>query len=500
MKKTRKVLTILLVLSLIIGSLSFVNAATDKLNISKGTRQGDIVTFTITLPQGGGLNGDANDNGRVDEYKDYEAVDSDGVTRPAYEDYNVDAYLIQGYVAKINSEDELNMLLADYNLDGSVDIADVVGMNTEKELLKNPITLNGTLAESSTYKMSKNSDGTYKVQVTIPSEEDGTIGITVKQRVFKYSSTVANEEISSDLLTVSKDDNYELNIKISDGIKEGNKVTFKIDMPKDTGLQGDVNGDGKVDSEDIQLLQDFLLGKEVGEEFNSVLADCVNDGVLNVFDLSILRRIVLYNSDDDKTNDSIKLNGTLAENSTYELVKDQDGSYKIIVTIPENAEEGTIGVTVDKETFKTADKKVNKELVSNLFDLAKNQNDNSEEFKVIDKKEQDLGDGKVKVTITVNKELDKDKIPEGWELSEDGKSISKVMDKGKTEEITLVAKDGSTLKYSVVAGSTLEDEKDETTANTKIPQTGVRNTMLLVIAGIAIAGTVVFVRSRKMLK
>ena len=459
MKKTRKVLTILLVLSLIIGSLSFVNAATDKLNISKGTRQGDIVTFTITLPQGGGLNGDANDNGRVDEYKDYEAVDSDGVTRPAYEDYNVDAYLIQGYVAKINSEDELNMLLADYNLDGSVDIADVVGMNTEKELLKNPITLNGTLAESSTYKMSKNSDGTYKVQVTIPSEEDGTIGITVKQRVFKYSSTVANEEISSDLLTVSKDDNYELNIKISDGIKEGNKVTFKIDMPKDTGLQGDVNGDGKVDSEDIQ-----------------------------------------YNSDDDKTNDSIKLNGTLAENSTYELVKDQDGSYKIIVTIPENAEEGTIGVTVDKETFKTADKKVNKELVSNLFDLAKNQNDNSEEFKVIDKKEQDLGDGKVKVTITVNKELDKDKIPEGWELSEDGKSISKVMDKGKTEEITLVAKDGSTLKYSVVAGSTLEDEKDETTANTKIPQTGVRNTMLLVIAGIAIAGTVVFVRSRKMLK
>ncbi len=42
------------------------------------------------------------------------------------------------------------------------------------------------------------------------------------------------------------------------------------------------------------------------------------------------------------------------------------------------------------------------------------------------------------------------------------------MDKGATEEITLVAKDGSTLTYNVLAGG------DKTQAPTKIPQTGVK--------------------------
>ncbi|HBC84399.1 MAG TPA: hypothetical protein DCZ30_02895 [Clostridiales bacterium] len=34
----------------------------------------------------------------------------------------------------------------------------------------------------------------------------------------------------------------------------------------------------------------------------------------------------------------------------------------------------------------------------------------------------------------------------------------------------------------------------------KIPQTGITNTIIFVVAGIAIVGTVVFIRSRKMLK
>lgn len=112
---------------------------------------------------------------------------------------------------------------------------------------------------------------------------------------------------------------------------------------------------------------------------------------------------------------------------------------------------------------------------------------------MIDKKDEDLGDGKVKVTITVNKELDPDKLPEGWTLGEDGKLIWKVMDEGATEEITLVAKDGSTIKYTVTVG-------DKTTAPGTIPQTGVRNTIIVVVAAIAIIAIVVFVRSRKMLK
>lgn len=506
MKNTKRIVSILLVIILIIGGLSVVNAveseifsdkidedkiADETLTISKGVINKNVVTYTITLPQGG-LRGDANNNGRVDEYKDFEKVDKDGIHRDEKKDYNVDTYLIEGYCAMINKENELNMLLADYNLDGTVNVADVVAMQNDKEFLKDPITLKGSLAEYSSYKMSKNSNGTYKVEVTTPEDKTGTIGITVKRGLFKHSETKVYDEESSSVLEI---ESYDLSIKINDGIKEGNKVTFKIDAPKGTGLKGDINNDGKVDVEDIKVLQDFLLGKETEGEFNDTLADCYNDGKIDTFDMIILKRIVSNNSDDDKTNDSILLNGTLAKDSTYELVKDADGSYKIVVTIPENATTGTIGVKLQGSVMKTTNAKVNKEVSSSEFDLSKK--DDSNKFKVIDEKQENTADGKVKVTITVNKELDKDKLPEGWTLSEDGKSISKVMNKDEEFKLTLVAKDGSTLEYSGVAKIT---NGDKTTATGKIPQTGVKNTIIFVVAGIAVIGTVVFVKSRKMLK
>ena len=578
MKKTRRIVLILLVIILMLGGLSVVNAAenqkfasgyiaTENLTISNGVRNGNVVTYTITLPASeGGLRGDANNNGRVDEYKDYDAVDEDGVKRPELKDYNVDAYLITGYCAMINKADELNMLLADYDLSGDVNIADVTTMLQDTELLKNPITLEGSLAKDSTYKMSKNSNGTYKVEVTIPTDKSGTIGITVKTGVFKHSKTEVYDEQSSTVLSV---ESYDSSIKINDGIKEGNKVTFKIDAPKGTGLKGDINNDGKVDVEDIKILQDFLVGKDTTGEFNNTLADCYTDGKLDTFDMVILKRIVTKNSDDDKTNDSIVLNGTLAKDSTYELVKDADGSYKIVVTIPENATTGTIAVKLQESVMKTTNVKVNKEISSNEFDLSKK--DDSNKFKVVDEKQENTSDGKVKVTITVNKELDKDNLPSGWDLSEDGKTISKVMEDGKKEELTLVSKDGEKIKYNVNAellkvveqkgedagngkikvtitvnkeldknqipegwtlsedGKTIskvmnKDEEfkvtlvakdgskleysgvakitngDKTTATGKIPQTGVGNTIIFVVVDIAIIGTVVFVKSRKMLK
>lgn len=140
----------------------------------------------------------------------------------------------------INKADELNMLLADYDLSGDVNISDVTGMLQDTELLKNPIILEGSLAKDSTYKMSKNSNRTYKVEVTIPTDKSGTIGITVKTGVFKHSKTEVYDKQSSTVLAV---ESYDSSIKINDGIKEGNKITFKIDAPKGTGLKGDINND-----------------------------------------------------------------------------------------------------------------------------------------------------------------------------------------------------------------------------------------------------------------
>lgn len=498
MKKTKKIISILLMIILMIGSLSFVNATeSNDLIISKGVKEGNVVTFTITLPEGGGLNGDANDNGRVDEYKVFEGF-NDG------EEYNIDAYLIIEYCIQKKTEEDLNVLLADYNLDGTVDSSDVVGMNREKELLKNPIALKGTLAQDSTYEMSKNPDGTYKVQVTIPTDKDGTIGITVKERVFKLSSTVGNKESSSELLNISANATHDLSIKINDGVKQGNKVIFKIDLPENTVLRGDVDLNGKVEAGptedddgnnipidkqtgDVVTINRFLISNANNPltEQQKKAADAYVDGIIDDKDKIAIVGIV------NGTTPQLKLIGTLASKSKGTIVRDDNNKFYVEVTIPEDSKEGTIGVTLLKNTFMFDIGKGSSEISSNLFDLSST----TEEFKVIDvvKDPKTENAEKVKVTITVNKELDPTKLPNGWTLSEDGKSIWKVMDKGTSEDLTLVGKDGSTLKYTVTAG-------DKTTAPGKIPQTGITNTIIVVVAGIAIVGTVIFIRSRKMLK
>lgn len=73
---------------------------------------------------------------------------------------------------------------------------------------------------------------------------------------------------------------------------------------------------------------------------------------------------------------------------------------------------------------------------------------------VVDSKgDEILENGKIKVSITTNKELNSEKIPEGWSLSEENKNIIyKEMDKDSIEKVSLIEKDGATLEYIVIAG------------------------------------------------
>lgn len=175
-----------------------------------------------------------------------------------------------------------------------------------------------------------------------------------------------------------------------------------------------------------------------------------------------------------------------------------DGKVKVTITVnkeldPDKIPEGwTLGddkKSISKEFDKNGKEDVvltdkDGNTIKQTVEVSNIKDKDGEEFKVINKTEEDQGNGKIKITITVNKELDPNNLPSGWTLGEDGKSIWKVMNKGVIEELTLVAKDGSKINYTVGT----------------IIQAGVNNTILIVIAAIAIVGTVVFVKSRKVLK
>ena len=268
----------------------------------------------------------------------------------------------------------------------------------------------------------------------------------------------------------------------------------------------------------LDLPQIFILAKQ-----NKLVTTNETFSVENAKLSEDSTKVIITKESIEKGNNSVKLGNGNANGTTvtyvlaFEVVDvkkepDTENADKVKVTITVNKELDPTKIP-DGWTLSEDKKSISKEFDKNgkedvtltdkdgntikqtveVSNIKDGNGDNKEEFKVINKTEEDQGNGKIKVTITVNKELDPSKIPDGWTLSEDGKSIWKVMDKGASEDLTLVAKDGSTIKYTVTAG-------DKTTAPGKIPQTGVKNTIIVVVAGIAIVGTVVFIRSRKMLK
>lgn len=504
MKKTKKVLAITIVLMLILGCISLTNAfefsnkdkLTDGVTIVEREREKNVLTYKFNLPSDTYLRGDVNDDGVVDD------KDEDMLTK-----YNAQSVTI----------DKINAVASDYNGDNTISISDVValgqaikesatltdeGLNIllnnqtyTAEQIKNlnvnldavaaqtPIRLIGTLADKSKAVLKKK-DGKFYAEVTLPENtNDGTIGIVLVPGVFINKDKKVNKFVSSGVKKYSA-------LTISNGIKEGNKVTFKISSPKKIVLKGDVNSDCKIDESDLVLLGDYLVKRVDADKIDALASDVILDDVLNVFDKTALRGMI-----NDPTKRGIALEGDLADKSSFELKKNSDGSYSVVVTLPEDATTGKVKVVIKDTTFNFEDLSENHYATSPEFDLSKpSDNNQTEELKVIEQKDEKQSDGKIKVTVIVNKELDKDKLPNGWTISEDGKSITKSMNKDEKEEIELVAKDGSKVKYTVIAGAKLnndETKKDDTTAPTNHPQTGASNVMLFVIAGIALFSIVI---------
>ena len=57
---------------------------------------------------------------------------------------------------------------------------------------------------------------------------------------------------------------------------------------------GDLNGDGITDKSDVIMFQDFLSGKEGFKNMSWQAVDLNNDGILNVIDLTLLKRQLIY--------------------------------------------------------------------------------------------------------------------------------------------------------------------------------------------------------------
>ncbi|MGN1086634.1 MAG: dockerin type I repeat-containing protein, partial [Porcipelethomonas sp.] len=63
------------------------------------------------------------------------------------------------------------------------------------------------------------------------------------------------------------------------------------ETPVVTDISGDVNADGKFNISDIVMLQKWLLG--IGDLTDWKAADLYKDDIINVYDLSLMRRMLI---------------------------------------------------------------------------------------------------------------------------------------------------------------------------------------------------------------
>lgn len=81
------------------------------------------------------------------------------------------------------------------------------------------------------------------------------------------------------------------------GVTSGEPVQFEVfEAPAEPKyLEGDINLDGVADSQDLQLLQDYLQCKSTFTKEQFEVADLNLDGVCNIFDFNMLKKLLLQN-------------------------------------------------------------------------------------------------------------------------------------------------------------------------------------------------------------
>ena len=178
-----------------------------------------------------------------------------------------------------------------------------------------------TEEESKTEVLQKIQPSKTEVSKTEISKPEGKIEISVSERskVSVKEPKVYDYTIASDVYEISEDVIYiPQGTTVADfkkGMKYGDcKITFtnhneksvtsgqmgtgwRIDFSGDgtvsyyTVVQGDVTGEGNINSRDIYLMRDYLFGKEGFTKYQELAADIKKNGIIDSVDMYMIKKI-----------------------------------------------------------------------------------------------------------------------------------------------------------------------------------------------------------------
>ena len=153
------------------------------------------------------------------------------------------------------------------------------------ELIAENITVESTFPVYSVYqKLSLKEHQDYTMQ-SVTSLEN------VSYQWFKDGKEISNAAAQSlTLKDVNQESAGDYSVKITAPNGSAQEIllyTIETIYPAETAQKGDLNADGKVDSKDIKLLQDYLHNRKVTIQGD---ADMNADGIWNIYDLILLKK------------------------------------------------------------------------------------------------------------------------------------------------------------------------------------------------------------------
>lgn len=181
-------------------------------------------------------------------------------------------------------------------------------------------------------------------------ENPAVTGLKTNPEIIKYADLSEDREYTFHLEQSSKVKNYSILRDESSIVRNDNNsydLVFKLKFTP----TGDVNDDGEFNVADLVLLQKWLLAVPDTHLINWKAVDFCNDNVLNVFDLCLMKRVLLEKVQTPISVTMTQTGGVMAVH--YEYKAYQDGEKYYISYLNKRSASDPVVTEITEDKFKS---------------------------------------------------------------------------------------------------------------------------------------------------
>ena len=341
-----------------------------------------------------------------------------------------------------------------------------------------------------------------KNSITTPTNQNVTVTITANEEIQEVEGWTLSE--GKTILTKEYTENGEETVEVKDLAGNTTTANVKIDNIDKVAPEVEVKYSATTSTnenitvtitanEEIQAVEGWTLGSDK-KTLTKIYTENKTETIA-IKDLAgnITTAEVIVNNIEEK-----KLKATVK----YSTVKPTNQNVIVTITSDKEMQEVEGWMLDASKKVMTKEYAENKEEEITITDLEGNTTKANINITNIDKEKPEIKmsysnteqtNGKVKVTIEVNKDI---QVPKGWILDEQNNIIYKEYDANTEETVTIVDLAGNEtevqIKIDNIIGNKTNNNGDDTISNIDIPKAGIKTRILMSILFLIVCGIVTY--------